>query len=45
VAVRDGGRGGFEIAFHGEYRDVVPNERIVATEVYEAMPEPKRSTP
>jgi uncharacterized protein YndB with AHSA1/START domain len=31
--------GGFEVAFHGEYREIVPNERIVNTEVYEAMPE------
>jgi uncharacterized protein YndB with AHSA1/START domain len=31
--------GGFEVAFRGEYREVVPNERIVATEVYEGMPE------
>jgi len=29
--------GGFEVAFHGEYRELVPNERIVTTEVY-AMP-------
>jgi uncharacterized protein YndB with AHSA1/START domain len=28
-------RGGFEVAFHGEYREIVPNERIVTTEVYE----------
>ena len=28
--------GGFEVAFHGEYREIVPNERIVMTEVYEA---------
>jgi uncharacterized protein YndB with AHSA1/START domain len=27
--------GGFEVAFHGEYREVVPNERIVSTEIYE----------
>jgi uncharacterized protein YndB with AHSA1/START domain len=27
--------GGFEVAFHGEYREIVPNERIVSTEVYE----------
>jgi uncharacterized protein YndB with AHSA1/START domain len=27
--------GGFEVAFHGEYREIVPNERIVFTEVYE----------
>ena len=30
---------GFEAAFHGEYREIVPSERIVATEVYEGMPE------
>jgi uncharacterized protein YndB with AHSA1/START domain len=30
---------GFEVAFHGEYREVVPNERIVTTEVYEGVPE------
>ncbi len=30
---------GLEVAFHGEYREVVPNERIVSTEVYEGMPE------
>jgi uncharacterized protein YndB with AHSA1/START domain len=30
---------GFEVAFHGEYREIVPNERIVATEVYEAVPD------
>ena len=27
--------GGFEVAFHGEYREIVPDERIVTTEVYE----------
>jgi uncharacterized protein YndB with AHSA1/START domain len=26
---------GFEVAFHGEYREIVPNERIVTTEVFE----------
>jgi uncharacterized protein YndB with AHSA1/START domain len=30
---------GFEVAFHGEYREIVPNERIVTTEVYEGVPE------
>ena len=30
---------GFEVAFHGEYREIVPNERIVTTEVYEGLPE------
>ena len=29
---------GFEIAFHGEYREIVPNERLVSTEVFEGMP-------
>ena len=31
--------GGFEVAFHGEYRDIVENQRIVSTEVYEGMPD------
>jgi uncharacterized protein YndB with AHSA1/START domain len=31
--------GGFEVGFHGEYREVVPNERLVSTEVYEGLPE------
>jgi len=26
---------GFEVAFHGEFREIVPNERIVGTEVFE----------
>jgi uncharacterized protein YndB with AHSA1/START domain len=30
---------GFEVGFHGEYREIVPNERIVSTETYEGMPE------
>lgn len=30
---------GFEVAFHGEYLEIVPNERIVSTEVYEGLPE------
>jgi uncharacterized protein YndB with AHSA1/START domain len=29
---------GFEVGFHGEYREVVANERIVYTEVYEGVP-------
>jgi uncharacterized protein YndB with AHSA1/START domain len=37
VAVADGG---FEVAFHGEYREIVPNERIVSTEAYEGVPDP-----
>ena len=31
----------FEVAFHGEYREIVPNERIVSTEVYEGAPDPE----
>ena len=30
---------GMEVGFHGEYRDLVPEERIVSTEVYEGLPE------
>jgi uncharacterized protein YndB with AHSA1/START domain len=30
--------GGVEVAFHGEYREIVPNERIVHTEVFEGVP-------
>jgi uncharacterized protein YndB with AHSA1/START domain len=37
VAVTDDGQ---EVAFHGEYREIVPNERIVSTEVYEGAPQP-----
>jgi uncharacterized protein YndB with AHSA1/START domain len=32
-------RGGFEFGFHGEYREVVPDERLVSTEVYEGAPD------
>jgi uncharacterized protein YndB with AHSA1/START domain len=47
IDLRVGGRwryvmvaeGGQEVGFHGEYREIVPNERIVSTEVYEGMPE------
>jgi uncharacterized protein YndB with AHSA1/START domain len=28
-------RDGFEVAFHGEYLEIVPDERLVATEIYE----------
>jgi uncharacterized protein YndB with AHSA1/START domain len=30
---------GFEVGFHGEYLEVIPNERIVSSEVYEGLPE------
>jgi uncharacterized protein YndB with AHSA1/START domain len=43
IDLRVGGRwryvmvanGGFEVAFHGEYREIVPDERLVHTEVFE----------
>jgi uncharacterized protein YndB with AHSA1/START domain len=28
-----------EVGFHGEYREIVPNERLVSTEVYEGIPD------
>jgi uncharacterized protein YndB with AHSA1/START domain len=48
IDLRVGGRwryvmiaeGGFEVAFHGEYREIVPGERLVSTEVYEGAPVP-----
>ena len=30
---------GFEVAFHGEFREIVPDEKIVTTEVYEGYPD------
>ncbi len=30
---------GTEVGFHGEYREIVPNERLVSTEVYEGLPD------
>lgn len=52
VDLRPGGRwryvmtanGGFEVAFHGEYREIVPDERIVSTEVYEGVPDAEAVT-
>jgi uncharacterized protein YndB with AHSA1/START domain len=48
IDLRVGGRwrnvmiahGNFEVAFHGEYREIVPNERLVSTECYEGIPNP-----
>jgi len=28
-----------EVGFHGEYREIVPNERLVSTEAYEGIPD------
>ena len=30
---------GFEVGFQGEYREIVPNERLVSTELYEGAPD------
>jgi len=30
---------GFEVGFHGKFRELAPNERIVSTEVYEGIPD------
>lgn len=35
---------GFEVGFHGEYRELVPDELIVSTEVYEGFPAPDASS-
>ena len=31
--------GGYEVAFHGEYHEIVPNEKLVNTEIFEGAPE------
>jgi len=31
--------GGLEVGFHGEYREIVPDEKVVYTEVFEGAPE------
>lgn len=46
IDLRVGGRwryvmtanGGFEVAFHGEFLEIVPDEKIVCTEVFEGVP-------
>jgi uncharacterized protein YndB with AHSA1/START domain len=30
---------GVEVGFHGEYREIVPNERLVSTEIFEGYPD------
>lgn len=47
IDLREGGKwryvmetpDGFEVAFHGEYREIVPDERIVTTEAFEGAPD------
>jgi uncharacterized protein YndB with AHSA1/START domain len=36
--------GGFEVAFHGEYLEIVANERLVTTEIYEGAPDAEAVT-
>jgi uncharacterized protein YndB with AHSA1/START domain len=36
---------GDEVAFHGEFREIVPTERIVNTEIYEGVPDPGADAP
>jgi uncharacterized protein YndB with AHSA1/START domain len=31
--------GGFEVAFHGEYREIVPDRTLVTTEIFEGAPD------
>ena len=31
---------GFEVAFHGEYREIEPYDRLVSTEAFEGIPNP-----
>jgi uncharacterized protein YndB with AHSA1/START domain len=31
--------GGFEVAFHGEFTEIVPDELVARTEIYEPIPE------
>jgi uncharacterized protein YndB with AHSA1/START domain len=37
--------GGHEVGFHGEFREIVPSERIVSTEVYEMPGAPEVEAP
>jgi uncharacterized protein YndB with AHSA1/START domain len=47
IDLRVGGRWRFvmeapnfgEVAFHGQYKEIVPNERIVSTEIFEPVPD------
>jgi uncharacterized protein YndB with AHSA1/START domain len=31
--------GGYEVGFHGEFREIVPGERLVSTEIFDGPPE------
>jgi len=52
IDLRVGGRwryamtahGGFPVVFHGEYLEIVPDARLVTTEVFEGMPEAAATT-
>ena len=34
---------GMEVAFHGEYKEIIPNERVVSTEIFEGAPDPENN--
>lgn len=36
--------GGMQVAFHGEYREIEPNTRLVTTEIYEGAPDAEALT-
>ena len=48
IDLREGGKwryvmvtpDGFEVGFHGEYLEIVPNDRLVSTEAFEGAPDP-----
>jgi uncharacterized protein YndB with AHSA1/START domain len=52
IDLRVGGRwryamtanGGFEVAFHGEFREIEPDAKLVTTEVYEGAPDSEALT-
>jgi uncharacterized protein YndB with AHSA1/START domain len=52
IDLRVGGRwryamtanGGFPVVFHGEYLEVVPDEKLVSTEVFEGVPDAAATT-
>ena len=51
IDLREGGRwryvmvtpDGSKVGFHGEYREIIPNERIVSTEAFEGAPDPENN--
>ena len=44
MAVDCGDEPPFEVGFHGEFHEIVPNERLVSTEVFEGAPDAAAET-